>query len=490
MITCSDFHVGGYFFGCSDDTLTFTNTGSSASEYCSTNGPQLLKTTARGTRVTFTASTSHTYKGFRCTAQAVRGTDCRSPSDRASYEVWLETGTSESFTSPNFPSSYSRGDSKRWVFCAVDASARIQISCREFSVGRAFFGCSGDVLAISNAESNGQVTRGLCGSIHEYLPSTELHRFCGTAGPKFVKTNERGTIIRFHASTSGVYKGFNCTAKAVRHAICLDDNKPTDNEVWLNTGSSEVFTSPNYPFNYGKQDDRDWVFCAAQDTDEISISCHDFQVGGRYVFCLDERIDRREAACDESRVGAAAFGCVDDTFVVSDGDSDTEFCGSPRAQSVAARGRGLRVALAVATGGIYGGFNCTATAVRKAICTDASKPAGNEVWLETGVSKAFASPNYPLNYGSNDGREWVFCAVQASDRISITCNDFEVGRKFIVCFDDFVTISNVGPRFSSFCGSEGPDTVVTTQRGTTVTFSMSSVFSYKGFNCTATAVSQ
>lgn len=63
---------------------------------------------------------------------------------------------------------------------------------------------------------------------------------------------------------------------------------------------------------------------ASQDTDEISITCHDFQVGGRYVFCLDERIDRREAACDESRVGAAAFGCVDDTFVVSDGDSDTE----------------------------------------------------------------------------------------------------------------------------------------------------------------------
>lgn len=56
---------------------------------------------------------------------------------------------------------------------------------------------------------------------------TELHRFCGTAGPKFVKTTERGTIIRFHASTSGIYKGFNCTAKAVRHAICLDDNKPT-----------------------------------------------------------------------------------------------------------------------------------------------------------------------------------------------------------------------------------------------------------------------
>lgn len=160
---------------------------------------------------------------------------------------------------------------------------------------------------------------------------TELHRFCGTAGPKFVKTTERGTIIRFHASTSGIYKGFNCTAKAVRHAICLDDNKPTgrflflyfssemfenhkyfkvyrrpytmmikfckrstrqeniqdflfqshswwrllpllifsqtDNEVWLNTGSSEVFTSPNYPFNYGKQDDRDWVFCVSYDTE-------------------------------------------------------------------------------------------------------------------------------------------------------------------------------------------------------------------------------
>lgn len=74
---------------------------------------------------------------------------------------------------------------------------------------------------------------------------TELHRFCGTAGPKFVKTTERGTIIRFHASTSGIYKGFNCTAKAVRHAICLDDNKPTGRFLFLYF-SSEMFENHKY----------------------------------------------------------------------------------------------------------------------------------------------------------------------------------------------------------------------------------------------------
>lgn len=38
----------------------------------------------------------------------------------------------------------------------------------------------------------------------------------------------------------------------------------TGNEIWLETGSSEIFTSPNYPLNYDKGDSKEWVFCVSR----------------------------------------------------------------------------------------------------------------------------------------------------------------------------------------------------------------------------------
>lgn len=37
----------------------------------------------------------------------------------------------------------------------------------------------------------------------------------------------------------------------------------TENEVWLNRGASETFTSPNYPLKYNNGDSKDWVFCVS-----------------------------------------------------------------------------------------------------------------------------------------------------------------------------------------------------------------------------------
>lgn len=46
------------------------------------------------------------------------------------------------------------------------------------------------------------------------------------------------------------------------------------------------------------------------------------------------------------------------------------------------------------------------------------------------------------------------------------------------------------PSCSPYCGTDKPDSVVTSQRGTTVKLSVSPSIHYKGFNCTATAVNQ
>ncbi|XP_027230511.2 cubilin [Penaeus vannamei] len=446
MVTCSDFQVGGFFFDCVDDTLTISNANSSKSKYCATNGPQLVQTTERGTKVTFTASTSNIYKGFTCTAQAVRETICESSVNRASYEVWLANGTSETFTSPNYPSNYGRGDSKRWIFCAIDPDDHIQISCSEFTVGGFFFDCTDDTLTISNADSES--------------------KFCLNKGPLLVDTTERGTEVTLSTTSPYGYKGFTCTATALR-TPCRDPNDRASNEIWLENDQVEPFSSSGYPSsNYGSDDSREWRFCAVDSSDKIEVSCSAFHVGGAF------------------------FDCLDDTFTISNVDSTSKFCGITGPTSVTTNERGTSVKLRVYTGAIYDGFSCTAKAVRAEICMNATNPANNEVWLDAGNSKAFTSQNYPSNYGSGASAEWVFCAVNDTDKISISCSDFQVGGKFIFCLDDFLTISNTNSGQGPYCGTDKPDSVVTSQRGTTVKLSVSPSIHYKGFNCTATAVNQ
>ncbi|XP_047498528.1 cubilin-like [Penaeus chinensis] len=448
MITCSDFQVGGFFFGCTDDKLLITNTETSISEFCSTNGPQLVKTTSRGTKVTFTTSTSNIYKGFTCTAQAVRKTDCNSATDRASYEVWLANGISETFTSPNHPSNYGSGDSKRWVFCAVDSNDHIQISCSDFNVGGFFFDCTDDTFTISNIDSNSN------------------SRFCSTNAPKFVDSTERDTVVTLSTGSAFGSPGFSCTATALK-TLCQDPINRDPNEIWLINGQVESFSSPGYPSsNYGSGDSKEWRFCAVDSIDRIEVSCDSFQVG------------------------ASFFGCLDDILTISNVDSESEFCGIAGPQAVKTSERGTSIKLDVSTGSIYDGFSCTTKAVRDVICMDPLKPAANEVWLASGSSSIFTSPNYPSNYGSGDSTNWIFCAIQDSEKISISCSDFTVGGKFIFCLDDMVTISNTDSGVGPFCGTDGPNSVVTTQRGTTVSLSVSPAFHYKGFSCTATAVNQ
>ncbi|XP_037789251.1 cubilin-like [Penaeus monodon] len=467
MITCSDFQVGGFFFGCTDDTLLITNTEASISEYCTTDGPQLVKTTSRGTKVTFTTSTSSLYKGFTCTAQAVRETDCKSVTNRASYEVWLVNGISETFTSPNHPDNYGSGDSKRWVFCAVDPNDHIQISCSDFDVGGFFFECTDDTVTISNVDSKMQC----CKQFHHHLCKSRLtlysnNKFCSTNGPKFVDTTERDTVVTLSTGSAFGSPGFSCTATA-RRTLCQDPINRDPNEIWLINGQAESFTSPGYPSsNYGSGDSKEWRFCAVDSIDRIEVSCDSFQVG------------------------ASFFGCLDDTLTISNVDSENEYCGIAGPQAVKTNERGTSVKLDVSTGSIYDGFSCTAKAVRAEICMDPLKPAANEVWLLTGISSIFTSPNYPSNYGDGDSKNWIFCAIQETDRISISCSDFTVGGKFIVCLDDTMTISNADSGVGPFCGTDGPNSVVTTQRGTTVSLSVSPAFHYKGFSCTATAVNQ
>ncbi|XP_037789253.1 cell wall protein DAN4-like [Penaeus monodon] len=122
------------------------------------------------------------------------------------------------------------------------------------------------------------------------------------------------------------------------------------------------------------------------------------------------------------------------------------------------------------------------------ICLDPTNPAENEVWLTTGSTDSFTSPNYPSNYGSGDDKEWVFCAVNSADRIMITCSDFQVGGFFFGCTDDTLLITNTEASISEYCTTDGPQLVKTTSRGTKVTFTTSTPGLYKGFTCTAQAV--
>ncbi|XP_027235075.1 uncharacterized protein [Penaeus vannamei] len=113
--------------------------------------------------------------------------------------------------------------------------------------------------------------------------------------------------------------------------------------------------------------------------------------------------------------------------------------------------------------------------------------SGNETWIGAGESVAFSSPNFPSSYGS-DAKDWVFCADDPDGRLEIDCTEFEVGWKFFFCFSDLLLVSADSSLEFMYCGADGPQSVITTGRGTAVCLIPSGANNFKGFNCTATAL--
>lgn len=62
-------------------------------------------------------------------------------------------------------------------------------------------------------------------------------------------------------------------------------NFHVDNEVWLDSGMSEDFTSPNYPSAYHADDSVEWVFCVS-----IGLNTHKSiilqSLHGFLIFCV------------------------------------------------------------------------------------------------------------------------------------------------------------------------------------------------------------
>ncbi|XP_037788987.1 uncharacterized protein LOC119584446 [Penaeus monodon] len=120
------------------------------------------------------------------------------------------------------------------------------------------------------------------------------------------------------------------------------------------------------------------------------------------------------------------------------------------------------------------------------LCNETNGRDENETWIAPGESVVFSSPNFPSSYGS-DAKDWVFCAADADGRLEIDCGEFEVGWKFFFCFNDLFLISADSSLKFMYCGEDGPQSVITTERGTAICLIPSGTIDSKGFNCTVTA---
>ncbi|XP_047489783.1 tolloid-like protein 2 [Penaeus chinensis] len=115
-------------------------------------------------------------------------------------------------------------------------------------------------------------------------------------------------------------------------------------------------------------------------------------------------------------------------------------------------------------------------------------PCGSWVWIPTGASVTFTSPNYPDDYTWTKCY-WKFYANSSDAQIEINCSDFQLQDSVLgVCLSDVLTIESGLFNCKSFCGSEGPQSELVNSQWASVKFKADLLTHYRGFTCTATAV--
>ncbi|XP_069990567.1 uncharacterized protein [Penaeus vannamei] len=117
-------------------------------------------------------------------------------------------------------------------------------------------------------------------------------------------------------------------------------------------------------------------------------------------------------------------------------------------------------------------------------------PCGSWVWIPTGGSVTFTSPNYPGDY-TWSLCYWKFYANSSDAHIVIDCSDFLLQDQFLgMCLSDALFIEAGLFNCKSFCGSEGPQSEVVNNQWAKVKFKADLFNHFRGFTCTATAVGE
>ncbi|XP_069947151.1 chymotrypsin-like protease CTRL-1 [Cherax quadricarinatus] len=112
-------------------------------------------------------------------------------------------------------------------------------------------------------------------------------------------------------------------------------------------------------------------------------------------------------------------------------------------------------------------------------------PCGSSVVLSAGVRYVVSSPGYPHPYSPFTYCRWFFKSESSSDRVSITCQHFELETSSRCSEAAFLALQDSQHNLHWYCGNVGPVNLVSTSDSITVHFwsSWKVNNTKRGFHC-------
>ncbi|KAJ8019624.1 Tolloid-like protein 2 [Holothuria leucospilota] len=222
------------------------------------------------------------------------------------------------------------------------------------------------------------------------------------------------------------------------------------------TEDGSIITSPNYPNNYGNNEDCEYLITAGQGyVISLTFDTFDIEDGSTCQYDALEIYDSSSALASR-KIGS--------------------YCGSINPGSVVSTDNAMYMEFTtdeVITGQ---GFRATVSFIQLAAECSCPGTCDN--------NQQFNSPNYPNNYNDNDLCEYKF-SVPPGNGVLITWLDFNVEQAFLGgCFDS-VTIydgeDDSYPSIGEFCGTSLPDPITSSSNNIFLVFDSDSSVTRSGF---------
>jgi len=382
---------------CSQDYVAiYDGTNTSApllTKKCGSTIPPSILTSGRNLYLRFVSDSSGVGNGFRAVYRTV-GIAC---GGRLS-------GTSGTFTTPDYPRAYPRMRVCTWIITAR-ALHSVQLRFSAFNLPSASPCTSNDYVEVRNGNSESDPLIG---------------RYCGSSAPSLLNSTGTMMFVKFVSNSDAVFNsGFSATYTSYL-AGCGGNL----------IGASGNITSPNYPSNYPTLSDCVWILTVP--SGRISILFTDFLVED-HSNCAYDFVEIRDGSSRQApRVG---FIC---------GSNGLGYNYTSLGQSLYIR---FRSDYSVTSRGF------------KASWTNAGTGQGQcGGILPVAASGEIVSPSYPSSYPPNLNCIWQI-QVPSGYQVSVTYVDTDI-EPSSRCVKDYIELQNgvssTSPSLHKYCARALP----------------------------------
>ncbi|KAL9985291.1 hypothetical protein ACROYT_G007676 [Oculina patagonica] len=409
------------------------------------------------------------------------------------------TGSSGSFSSPNYPSNYPNSETCRWII-TVPQGHLVRLSFESFQLESCALPspvCSCDHVEVRD------------GTV---ASSERLGIYCGNEYPAAVQSSGRSMWIEFDSDLFSNEKGFNATYTAVAASEC-----PKNGIV---SGVNGSITSPGFPLTYPVSVKCTWIIEVPEDY-QVQLTFPTFQLENCAISSL--------CSCDHVQVRNGRD---------ENSEELKEFCGDniPATQLLRSKGRYMWVEFDSDSKTVGNGFDVFFKAVREFVShckawfglnVGQDSVDQSPVITETdtmgytpvvylafaltlfssvrgqcsssgitliGTSGSFSSPNYPSNYANRQTCTWIITVPQGH-LVRLSFESFQLESCALpspVCSCDHLEVRDgsvaSSERLGRYCGDEYPAAVQSSGRFMWIEFCTDLFSNEKGFFATYTAV--